>query len=106
MKKTHTLLFISLLCFTAFTVFAQSNRQVENSPEARLIDDFDELGAEALSARLDQVAVALQNNPQSRAYIIVYHLQGKSYGFPYRYAARIKTYLVQQRGFDSDRIIT
>jgi hypothetical protein len=106
MRKSHILLFTSLLCFIAFTVFAQSNQQRDNSAEAWLIDDFGKLNSESVSARLDNVAVALQSQAESKAHIIVYHPQGKPYGFPFRYAARIKTYLLQTRGFDSNRIIT
>lgn len=108
MKKTHIpkLLSVGLLCFFTITIFAQSNQQPVNSAEVQMLDDFGEFNAESLSARLDSFSILLQEDAKSRAYIIVYHPQDTSFGFPYRIAARIKTYLVQQRGFDSNRIIT
>ncbi|CAN5843927.1 hypothetical protein BH20ACI4_BH20ACI4_18670 [soil metagenome] len=73
MKK---LLFIFIIIFT--TVITIST-QIK---EARLFDEFGNAECEDLRTRLDSFLVELQNNPQSRGYVIVYD------GMQYSYDSR------------------
>lgn len=73
---------------------------------AEPFDRFARINSESLSARLDSFAVTLQSDSTTKGFVVVYRPQNQTLGFPYRYAARIYTYLTRQRGFSSDRIVT
>jgi hypothetical protein len=83
-----------------------SQRAQEEEKAARKFDEFQELLRHCdLSARLDNLAIQLQAEPESKAFVIVY--QGK-YDLPARvsaYRARISDYLVNMRGTDPARLV-
>jgi hypothetical protein len=56
-------------------------------------------------ARLDNLAVELQNDPSSTTYIFAYGGRTSRAGEADRLAARARDYLVTQRGIDSARIV-
>ena len=96
---------ISLLtCFTAIAR-AQTNPLPVPTP---IVDPFDHYGNvswENEMARLDNFAVAIENDPQMIAEIAVF---GDKNGCPLnaqRRALRAKNYLVQRRGIDPNRIV-
>lgn len=73
-------------------------------------DEFGNINCEAEMAHLDNLAVQLQNDPNSKAVIIFYG--GRRFGgrLPKRgeaaaRAARLKPYLVDRRGIPADRIV-
>ena len=73
-------------------------------------DEFGDINCEDEMARLDNLAVHLQNEPGAKGVIIFYGGQRFRGRLPKRgeaaaRAARIKPYLVQRRGIPADRVI-
>ena len=56
-------------------------------------------------ARLDNLAVELQNDPSTTGYIIAYAGRGSRAGEANRLGARALEYLAAQRGLDKSRIV-
>lgn len=77
---------------------------------ARKFDEFGDVNCEDEMARLDMMAVELNNDPTSQGYIIFYG--GRSYhgrlarrGESEARASRIKRYLLDNRGINADRVV-
>ena len=85
----------------SFAVYAQTSE-----PLARKIDEFGDIQASDLIARLDNLAIQLQNEPMARGFLIVYRERRDMPGLSNRYAHRMKDYLVNTRGLASERIAT
>ena len=114
MRRKPGLIFLCLFAFAATaTVFAQQ--------EARKFDEMPQINCEDAKARLDNLAIQLQQEPTAKGYIIFYG--GKSYRtyvkkgrayvavqLPARRGeakARIypwKDYIINNRGVDGSRI--
>ena len=73
---------------------------------ARKFDEFGDILASDLIARLDNVAVQLQNEPNAKAFFIVYRTRRDLPGLSNRYAHRMKGYLIQSRGLPAERLVT
>ncbi len=73
MKQKSFFSFLLLLLFV-FSVSAQNK-------EARQFEEFGNIQCGDLRSRLDNFLIELQNNPQSRGYVIVY--DGKHYFYDY-----------------------
>jgi len=58
-----------------------------------------------LKARLDNLAVALQNDPTTTTYVFGYGGRTSTVGQAERLLARARDYLVMQRGIDASRIV-
>jgi len=76
----------------------------------RNFDSFRDIGCESEEARLDNLAVTLQNAPTAKAAIIFYGGQVFRGRLPRRgdaaaRAARIKPYLVNRRGIPADQVV-
>lgn len=118
---THALRFLALgaaasvllLCtvlpcraFSLSQLTDDSQRAREQGKTARKFDEFQELLGECnLGARLDNLAVQLHAEPESKGFIIVY--KGK-YDLPAgvsSYRDRIGDYLVNSRGIDRERLV-
>ncbi len=56
-------------------------------------------------ARLDNLAVELQNDPSTTGYIIAYGGRSSRSGEANRLGARARDYLIQQRGIDNSRLV-
>lgn len=86
------------------SVFIPSASAQENVQGPRKFDDFGYMSHENYSARLDNIAIALQYEPNAQGYFI-FHNGAKSHpGAAFRYVKRLQNYLVDTRGFDSSRI--
>jgi hypothetical protein len=94
-------LFVALIPDAGQPVFAQAAQ-----PEARKFDEFGDIMYSDLIARLDNLAVQLQNEPGTRGFLIVYRTRRDLPGLSNRYAQRMKTYLVKMRGLSKERVIT
>ena len=93
-----------LLIVLRTAVFLPSASAQENVRGARKFDDFGYMSHENYSARLDNIAIALQYEPNAQGYFI-FHNGAKSHpGAAFRYVKRLQNYLVDTRGFDSSRI--
>ncbi len=93
---------LSLICLLlAYPALGQTKVEA-----ARKFDEFGDIEASDLIARLDNLAVTLQNDPAMRAFLIVYRARRDLPGLSNRYAHRMKSYLVETRGLASERIMT
>jgi hypothetical protein len=90
-----------LLLLLSSLAFAQNSNS-----GARKFDEFDDIQASDLIARLDNLAVHVQNEPNSKAFLIVYRARRDLPGLSNRYAQRMKGYLVHTRGLPPQRIVT
>ena len=90
-----------LMLAVGLTIFASQN--------PHKFDEFGDINCEDEMARLDNLAIQLQHEPQTKAIIIFYG--GKMFrgklprpGEAAARAARLKPYLVERRGIPADRV--
>jgi hypothetical protein len=76
------------------------------TPPAVKFDEFGDVEASYLIAVLDNFAVALQNEPNARGFLVVYRTRRDLPGLSNRYAHYMKDYLVNRRGLPAERIVT
>ena len=79
------------------------------SDQLRQFDEFGDLNCEDEYARLDNLALQLQNEPNAKAVIVFYGGRRFRGRLPKRdeaasRAARLKPYLVQRRGIPAERV--
>lgn len=72
---------------------------------ARRFDEFPSVAFDDDKARLDNLAIELQNNPTATGYIIAYAGRGRRAGEADRLGARAADYLVNTRGISRSRIV-
>ncbi len=72
---------------------------------ARRFDEFPSIAFDDDKARLDNLAIELQNNPGATAYIIVYGGRTSPVGHADLLGARARAYVVQTRGIDASRVV-
>ena len=99
MLRKLLLLFCVALLASSLTVAQTSNAT------ARKFDEFGDVQASDLIARLDNLTVTLSSEPSSKAFLIVYRTRRDLPGLSNRYAHRMKAYLTQSRGLPSERIV-
>ena len=75
-------------------------------PLARKVDEFADVEASELIARLDSLAIELHNEPNARTFLVVYRTRRDLPGLSNRYAHRMKNYLVDSRGISANRVLT
>lgn len=93
-----------LICLTLHPSPLTSGQEKRSS--ARKIDEFADILVTDIKARLDNFAIELQKEPDSRGFIIVYRSRRDPPGITSRLSNLSKNYLVEQRGLDADRIVT
>lgn len=74
--------------------------------DPRKVDEFGNINCEDELARLDALAVILQNEPASRSYIIIYGGRTGQRNEAKARAARMLYYLTKSRGIDLKRVVT
>ena len=72
---------------------------------AREFDECNSCKFDDQKARLDNLAVELQNDPSTRAYILAYGGRMSPLGQVEKLMSRSRDYLVTQRGIDASRIV-
>ena len=77
-----------------------------DSPLTRQFDEFGDIQASDLIARLDNLAIHLHEDPLAKTFLIVYRTRRDLPGLSNRYAHRMRSYLVRSRGISPQRIIT
>ena len=77
----------------------------ENLPVARRFDEFPSIAFDDDKARLDNLAIELQNSPGAQGYIIIYSAARGRAGQVERLIARTRDYLVTTRGIDASRLV-
>jgi hypothetical protein len=95
-----------LLCTLALALQLSPLAQTNLKPSARKVDEFPDIQASDLIARLDNLAIELQNEPDAKCFLVVYRSRRDLPGLSNRYAHRMKSYLVSSRGITADRIVT
>jgi len=90
---------VSLL--TCSVAVAQTDKS-----QAQLFDEFGDIAASDLIARLDNLAIQLQNQPDVKGFLVVYRTSRDLPGLSNRYARRMKSYLVNSRGVPAERVVT
>lgn len=78
----------------------------EGTQKATLFDSYGHVGYEDLSARLDNFASVLQNQPDVIGHIVVYGPEGAGFGTGAGMLQVQKEYLTNQRGLDPARVQT
>jgi hypothetical protein len=73
--------------------------------EARKIDEYSAIRPKDENARLDNLAIELQNDPTTQAYIIAYGGRKSRAGAAQKAANRAKSYMVSKRGLDRARAV-
>lgn len=73
--------------------------------QPRRFDEFPSLNFDDLKARLDNLAIQLQNEPDSTGYIIVYAGRNSRAGQAERLGERARQYLTQMRHLDPNRLV-
>ncbi len=105
MRRTR----LSLICFVRalFCVFLLAHSAFPQTPEirARKVDEFEDILATDVIARLDFFAIELQKEPTAKGFLIVYRARRDLPGLSNRYAQRLKCYLVKSRGISADRLV-
>ncbi|HEY3026147.1 MAG TPA: hypothetical protein VGJ55_08365 [Pyrinomonadaceae bacterium] len=95
------LLFVSFATGTSLSSSGRTQNQT-----ARKVDEFGDILYSDLIARLDNFAVMLQAEPNSRGFLIVYGTRRDLPGLSSSLALRMKDYLVNQRGISKDHLFT
>ena len=96
------LLFLSVLF--ALLGFSNAARAQTNLPTAQKFDEFGDVYPTDMAARLDNFAVALQNDPGARGFLIVYRSHRDLPGLSGRHLDWMKRFLINSRGIQADRI--
>ena len=91
------------MLLTTFVLLAMCSATL--SQTARKFDEFGDIDASYLIARLDNMAVQIQNEPGSKAFLIVYRTRRDLPGLSNRYAHWMRSYLINSRGLPSERIV-
>jgi hypothetical protein len=106
MKRTllKLLIILPIICIALpLDSFAQSQSSTQ---AARKFDEFGDILLTDIKARLDGFAIQLQSEPGTRGFIIIYRTRHDLPGLNSKLAARMKNYLVNDRGIDVERIVT
>ena len=98
-KRLIGLSAISLILCLNYLAFAQTSE-----PSARKVDEFGDALPTEVAARLDNFAIALQNEPNARGFLIAYRPHRDLPGISSRHVNWMRNYLIHSRGFNSDRI--
>ena len=86
-------------------LFAYPSTVTPQKLEARKFDEFGDEELSSIAARLDNFAIQLQNEPQMKAFVIAYRARRDLPGLSSSLASWLRNYLIQNRGFATDRII-
>ena len=92
--------FVAALCASTVTAGFRNS-----SPPDRLFDEYGDIPWGEETARLDNFAVALWQDPDLVGYITVYAGRRSCEGEAQARAARAKKYLVERRGIERSRVV-
>ncbi|MDX6696511.1 MAG: hypothetical protein QOF02_4114 [Blastocatellia bacterium] len=84
---------------------ARATTDVIKPPEAVIFDRVPPVTYDDLKARLDNLAIELQNTPTAQGYIFVYTAPSSRPGQYERLSKRVSDYLTQKRQIDSSRLV-
>jgi hypothetical protein len=84
---------------------AQATTDVIRPPQAVIFDRVPPVTYDDLKARLDNLAIELQNTPNAQGYIYVYVAPSSRPGQYDRLAKRVSDYLIVKRQIDASRLV-
>jgi hypothetical protein len=96
------------MMFLCQSIFAQTDGKTKAAsvPKAELIDELDKgLNSEDRSARIDNLLIKLQNDPNSKAAVVFYCGKECYYGEFEAHIRGIKIMKLDARKFDSSRFV-
>lgn len=86
-------------------IFDRAEKQLQARKASKLPDRYGNISWKIEMARLDDFAIAIQNDPQIVGYIVVFGDKNGCALNAQRRAIRAKNYLVQRRGIDPGRVV-
>lgn len=86
--------------------FAQQSSDEEKEYFIRKFDEYSNISFNDEKARLDNLAIYLQRQPEMKGYIIAYAGRRARVGEAQVRTERAKNYLVSERGIEAERIVT
>ncbi len=96
------LVILSVVCLPAT---AQEIVLEQLPPVAKKFDEYGRVGSCDHSARLDNFAISLQNEPETKGYIVGYDPSNSAPGSSQHWIKYARHYLVNMRGLDAARIV-
>ena len=87
------------------SVFFRSASGQDITAGARKFDEFGHMSHENYSARLDNIAIALQSEPTAQGYFVFYNGSKSLPGAAFRYVKRLQNYLTDPRGIEHSRLV-
>jgi hypothetical protein len=84
---------------------ASCSTQIPVAATCRKFDEYPEISRNEEKARLDNLGVALQNDPFSTAYVIIHPAEHAKAGDIEKRSHNVTDYLINSRGLDSKRIV-
>lgn len=102
MKRLWWVLFVACLLFADHRVVPGQ----KVNQKAHLFDSYGDIPSDDASARLDNFAIQLQNEPNVDGYVIGYGPEGEGSGTGQHLLRVTKDYFVNMRGLDPERIQT
>jgi hypothetical protein len=99
---------IGLILLLSLITLGQQSQRIPVPEKDYIVDPIDTYGAlswEDETARLDNFAIRLLNDPRLIGYITIYGANGACVGEAQAHGMRAKKYLVDHRGVEWDRVI-
>jgi hypothetical protein len=84
---------------------ASCSTQIPVAPTCRKFDEYPEISRNEEKARLDNLGVAIQNDPFATAYVIIHPGERAKTGDIEKRSHNVTEYLINSRGIDSKRIV-
>jgi len=103
----YTLFSLLIILSAAYLPVTAQEQIPEQLPAvAKKFDEYGNVGSCDHSARLDNFAILLQNEPETKGYIVGYDPSSSAPGSSQRWIKYARYYLINMRGFDATRIAT
>lgn len=98
---------LTIFLLLAIAILLSSNVYgQEANAIARKFDEFGDIQISDLKARLDNFAIALQQEPNTKGFIIVYRTRNDLPGLSHSLALRSRNYVLENRSVTKDRLVT
>jgi hypothetical protein len=91
---------VGLILCLSYSALAQTS-----NPSARKFDEFGDVLPTDMAARLDNYAIQLKNEPNTRGFMIVYRSHRDLPGLSSRHVNWMRSYLIYNQTIKADRII-
>jgi hypothetical protein len=99
------LILAASVLFFLFSLAPIKTSSQANNKSARKFDEFGDILMTDIKARADNFAVQLQNEPTAKGFIVVYRSRRDLPGISYRYANRMRDYILNTSGVADERLV-